>query len=272
MGRLPEEQRASRQRSLEALRQYAGNNRCCRRGQLLTHFGDAEAGAALVCGKCDVCAQAASGQDALRDFTSLAALIIAAAGLGGSMGSSTSKIVDAAVGSSVLARQRQSAATALPLGLRLTKDLVKELIPSLVAAGLLQRETRSFAAENRRNSITYDSYSSTARGRAILAPFNPTRVSLPPPAGLLALEAAARAKAEASQRELESAGVDTRAIPPAELAASAGATFDIFTHWVRTLAHHRARGRAAKADRLQVRPSSQCAPLYFMLFLLNLPW
>ena len=75
---------------------------------------------------------------------------------------------------------------------------------------------------------------------------------LPVPQAIAAAEAAEAAKAQASAKELEDAGVDVgRFIPSSEVELGSGPTFAAFQSWVRTLSHHRSCGREAKAEQLE---------------------
>jgi Werner syndrome ATP-dependent helicase len=77
-------------------------------------------------------------------------------------------------------------------------------------------------------------------------------VFLPVPQAIAAAEAAEAAKAQASAKELEDAGVDVgRFIPSSEVELGSGPTFAAFQSWVRTLSHHRSSGREAKAEQLE---------------------
>lgn len=272
---LTAEVKAARAASLDKLRSYASNGSVCRRRQLLSFFEETPPWEH--CGKCDICLrrQQQQRQDAegsecadgnLRDFAAEACLLLEALRCNGGC-LSTGKLVDAATAGAdarivkrreALRAPGSAAATAL---VRLTKDLVKELVPLFVGAGLLLREQKTFERgdgafggahggySNRGRQISYESYRATPMGRELLHNDDSAgAVKLPAPITVLEGEAKARAKAHKDRSELQAAGVNLKAIPQAELEQGEGKVFDVFKMWVRRQNYLRSSGSAARAD------------------------
>jgi superfamily II DNA helicase RecQ len=274
--RLSPEVKAVRAASLDALRRYAANGTACRRAALLAHFGETAPAWGVRCGTCDACERAAAGGGGLRDYTALSLLLLEAAAAQG-RGAAKGKVLACAHGgceTPALVLRRSHVPSRNGRGPSL--DLLKELLPQLVAAGYLARATAAFEQRDGGRTISYETVAVAPAGQRLLSAHRPSsaahgsegsggsggsgggagaelpRVLLAAPQGVLAAEAAAKGQAAARAAELVAAGVDTAAIPLLELAEGSGPTLEVYQSWVRKLAFWQQPGRrAGKAAELE---------------------
>ena len=238
-----------------------------------------------VCGTCDACSRlfesAASGKALEAEYTLECApvLMAVAKGFPGS-GASMTHVVALATDSNPPANGRAPAAgvrervRAARLALKpqtRSQAFVKEITRALADGGYL----RAVAVKSEYGS--YEVFQTTPRGVAVanaafevfasdfacgdaaarreaalaaLARRAPgARVILPVPESLARAEADAKAAADAKVLELEAAGVDTSAIPAAELEAGSGPALNAELQWARAIAKLRQSGDDARRAR-----------------------
>ncbi|KAL1520774.1 hypothetical protein AB1Y20_022339 [Prymnesium parvum] len=226
--------------STEKLRGYAKDTTGCRWALLLSLLGESDwVRAARSCGLCDNCVAAKTHKgDLQRDFSAEATALLSAVQLqNGKAWSHIEKALDISA-----LRPRRS------------KAILKDLLPALETAGLVNRTSRSHAYGS------YDVYVLTAAGAAMLrAPCTPLWLPVPP--SLREEERAATEAAESRRSEVKSfvqklaarSGVHLAAVPEAEFEPSAEKTpvTNALLHWSRVLSSLRERGNEAKAAALE---------------------
>lgn len=239
-------------KSTERLRTFANDSSTCRWVGLLGLMG--ERPPFNRCGVCDTCANAQKhAGDMERDFGPEARVMLTVV-----QGSAVWTQMQQALGftSPEGSRVAPSSIEGLRAALRPRRSVpvLREFLPLLVQAGLVQRSTKtgSYGA--------YDTYHLTPRGHGQLQAF----AQMPPPPLMLAVPESVRKaedvdKAKATKTRVEvnklrekllAAGYDVAAVPEAELEPGAERTpvTTALLQWARTLDDWRARGQDQRAD------------------------
>ena len=234
--------------SCDALRAYTQEQQVCRRQNLLRYFGE---DLPAPCGVCDVCrAKETYGDDATRDFGSLARIVLTAvAGLKDYQSETAiQKVVAGGLAEHYRYRsppdqvQRKILSMREALKTKYTKLVYQDILQSLTQHKFLltQRQTQEVNGYQR----SWVSFGLSTTGRTALHDLQQPIV-LPVPDSIRVMECKIEEQRQKILDRLATNGIPTDKLPPDEVKAGDGPVLQAYNKWYTYLENLRKAGRPA---------------------------